>query len=74
MLLLHAAKDDDIDQVNHAVCEVQLTQGILHEALKSHGHITQPKQHAGELTEPEVTHREGCVLLRLGGHLDLPEA
>ena len=66
MLLLHAAKDDDIIQVNHAVHEIQLTQGILHE--------TQPKQHAGELIEPKVTHREGHVLLQLWSHLDLPEA
>ena len=74
VLLLHAAKDDNIIQVNHAVCEIQLTQGILHEMLKSHGGITQPKWHAGELVEPEVTHCEGCVLLRLLCNLDLPEA
>ena len=63
VLLFHAAKDDDIIQVNHAVCEIQLTQGILHEMLKSHGGITQPEQHVGELIEPKVTHHEGCVLL-----------
>ena len=63
MLLLCVAKDDNIIQVDHAVHEIQLAQGILHEMLKSCGVITQPKQHAGELVEPEVTHREGCVLL-----------
>ena len=72
-MLLHTA-NDDVVQVNHAVHEVQLTQGILHEALKGHGCITQPKWHAGELIEPEVTHHEGCVLLLFRGHLDLPEA
>ena len=63
MILLHAAKDDNVVQVNHAVCEVQLTQGILHEVLKCHWHVTQPKWYVGELIEPEVTHHEGCVLL-----------
>ena len=63
VLLLHAAKDDDIIQVNHAVREVQLPQGVLHEMLESRWDITQPKWHAGELIEPEVTHCEGCVLL-----------
>ena len=74
VLLLHAAKDNNIIQVNHAVHEIQLAQGILHEMLKSCQGVTQPKWHAGELVEPEVTHREGCVLLRLLRHLDLPEA
>ena len=50
-------------RIDHAVCEIQLTQGILHEMLKGHGGITQPKRHAGELVEPKVTHCEGCVLL-----------
>ena len=63
MLLLCVAKDDNIIQVNHTVCEIQLTQGILHETLKSHGVITQPEEHTGELIEPMVTRREGCVLL-----------
>ena len=63
VLLLHVAKDNNIIQVNHAVHEVQLTQGILHEMLKGRWCITQPEQHVGELVEPEVTHREGCVLL-----------
>ena len=74
MLLLRAAKDDDIIQVNHAVCEVQLTQGILHETLKGCRCITQPKRHVGELVGPKVAHREACVLLQFGSHLDLPEA
>ena len=74
VLLLHVTKDDNIIQVDHAVCEIQLTQGILHEMLKSHGGITQPKRHAGELIEPEVAHCEGCVLLQLRHHLDLLEA
>ena len=63
MLLLHAAEDNDIIQVNHAVHEIQLAQGILHEMLKSCRGITQPKWHVGELVEPEVTHHEGHVLL-----------
>ena len=63
MLLLSAAKDDNIIQVNHAVHEIQLTQGILHEMLKSLRGVTQPKWHVGELVEPEVTHLEGHVLL-----------
>ena len=63
MLLLHAAKDDDIIQVNHAIHEVQLPQGVLHEMLEHHRHITQPERHAGKLVEPEVTHHEGRVLL-----------
>ena len=69
MLLLHAAKDYDVVQVNHTIHEVQLPQGVLHEML-----ITQPKWHVGKLIEPEVTHREGHVLLRFQGHLNLPEA
>ena len=63
MLLLCAAKNDNIIQVDHAVCETQLIQGILHEMLKSRGDVTQPKQHVGELIELEVTHCAGCVLL-----------
>ena len=47
VLLLHVAKDDNIIQVDNTVREIQLTQGILHETLKSHGGITQPKQHVG---------------------------
>ena len=62
VLFLCAAKDDDIVQVDHAVCEVQLCQGVLHEMLECHRLITQPKQHAGKLVESEVTHHEGCVL------------
>ena len=56
MLLLHVAKDDDIIQVDHTVCEVQLPQGVLHETLEHRGCITQPEWHAGKLVEPEVTH------------------
>ena len=67
MLLLHAAKDNDIVRVDHAIREVQLPQGVLHEMLESCQHITQPKRHAdhpsSKLVEPEVTHREGRVLL-----------
>ena len=74
MLLFCAAKNDNIIQVDHVVHEIQLAQGILHEMLKGHGGIIQPKWHAGELVEPEVTHCEGCVLQRLWCHLDLPEA
>ena len=74
VLLLHVAKDDNIIQVNHTVREIQLTQGILHEKLKGHRCITQPKWHAGELVKPKVTHRESRVLLQLWSHLDLPEA
>ena len=74
MLLLCAAKDDDIIQVNHTVREIQLAQCVLHETLKGCGGITQPKRHVGELVEPEVTHCKGRVLLRLRCHLDLPEA
>ena len=74
VLLLSAAKDDDITQVNHTVHEIQFTQGILHEALKSHQGGTQPEWHAGELIESKVTHHKGRVLLQLRSHLDLPEA
>ena len=63
VLLLGAAKDDNIIQVNHAVHEIQLTQCILHKMQEGCRGITQPKQHAGELIESEVTHHEGCVLL-----------
>ena len=74
MLLLCVAKDDDIIQVNHAVREVQLAQGILHEMLKSCWGISQSEWHVGELIEPKVTQHEGCVLLQLKSYLDLPEA
>ena len=74
MLLLCVAKDYDIVQVNHTVHEVQLPQGVLHEMLECCGCITQPKWHVGKLVEPKVTHREGHVLLRFWGHLNLPEA
>ena len=74
MLLLHVAKDDDIIQVNYAVHEIQLTQGILHEMLKGQWGITLPQWHTGELIEPEATHCEGHVLPSLWSHLDLPEA
>ena len=63
MLLLRVAKDDDIVQVNHAIREVQLPQGVLHEMLESHWHIKQPERHVGKLVEPEVTHHEGRILL-----------
>ena len=74
MLLLHVAKDYYIIQLNHTIHEVQLSQGVLHEMLEHCRHITQAEQHAGKLVEPEVTHCEGCVLLRFQGHLNLPEA
>ena len=74
VLLLHVAKDNNIIQVNHTVREIQLTQGILHETLKSHRVVTQPERHVGESVKPKVTHCEGCVLLQLLRHLDLPEA
>ena len=61
-MLLHAAKDDNVIQVNNAVCEVQLPQGVLHEMLERHRCITQSEQHVGKFVEPEVTHCEGCVL------------
>ena len=63
MLLLCAAKNDDIIQVYHTLHEIQLTQRILHKALKSHWGVAQPKWHAGELIESEVTHHKCCVLL-----------
>ena len=63
MLLFHVTKDNDIVQVNHAIHEVQLPQGVLHEILESCRRITQPKWHVGKLIEPEVTHCEGRVLL-----------
>ena len=74
MLLLCVAKDYDAVQVNHAVHEIQLAQGVLHEMLECCGCITQPERHAGKLIEPEVTHCEGRVLLLFQGHLNLPEA
>ena len=63
VLLLHVTKDDDIIQVNHTVHEVYLPQGVLHEMLESHWHITQPEWHVGKLVEPKLTHHEGHVLL-----------
>ena len=42
VLLLSAAKDDDIIQVNHAVHEIQFPQGILHEVLKVTGALHNP--------------------------------
>ena len=57
------AKGDGVIQVDHAVHEVQLPQGVLHEMLEHCQCIIQSEWHAGELIEPEVTHREGCVLL-----------
>ena len=66
--------DYDVIQVNHTICEVQLPQGVLHEMLEHRGCIAQPKWHVGKLVEPEVTYREGCVLLQTRGHLNLPEA
>ena len=59
MLCLCAAKDNDVIQVDHAVWEVQLHQGVLHETLEHHWCITQPKQHAGKLIEPKGTHHKG---------------
>ena len=63
MLLLGAAKDDDVIQVDHTVHEVQLPQGVLHETLECCQHITQSEWHADKLVEPEVTYCEGHVLL-----------
>ena len=74
VLLLHVTKDDDIIQVNHAIHEVQLPQGVLHEMLESCQCITQPKWHVGKLIESKVTHHEGHVLLGFRSHLDFPEA
>ena len=74
MLLLHMAKNDDIVQVYHTVCEIQLTQRILHKVLKSHWGIAQPKRHAGELIEFEVSHHKGHALLQLRSHFYLPKA
>ena len=74
VLFLHAAEDYDIVQVDHTICEVQLTQGVLHEMLECCQCITQPERHMGKLIAPKVPHREGHVLLRSWGHLDLPKA
>ena len=74
MLLLLATEDYDIVQVDYTICKVQLPRSILHEMVKHHGSIAQPEWHVGKLIEPKVTHCEGHVLLRLRGHLDLPEA
>ena len=63
MLLLSAAKNDDIIQLNHTVHEIQFTQCILHKMLKSHWDVTQPEWHVGELEESKVTHCKGHVLL-----------
>ena len=69
VLLLSAAKDDDIIQVNHAVHEIQLFQRVLHKMLKSHRHVTQPKWHAGDLIESEVTHHKGVYCCNSGAIL-----
>ena len=69
VLLLHAAKNDDIIQVYHTVREIQLTQHILHKVLKGCWGVAQPERHAGELIESEATHRKGRVLLQLRSHL-----
>ena len=74
MFLLRVTKDYDIVQVDYTICKVQFPRGILHETLECRGCIAQPEPHAGKLIEPEVTHREGCVLLGSQSHLDLPEA
>ena len=57
------AKDNDVIQVDHAVCEVQLPQDVLHEMMECRRHITQPERHVGKHVEPKVTHHEGRVLL-----------
>ena len=61
-------------QIDDAIDQIQLTQGVLHEVLKSCQHIAEPKRHMSNLIKPQVSHHEGSILLRLGHHLYLPKS
>ena len=54
-----------IIQIDDAIGQVQLFQGVLHEALKSHWGIAVPKGHMSKLTESQISHHEGGILLGL---------
>ena len=63
-----------IIQIDDAVGQVQLSQGVLHEVLKSQWSIAEPKEHMSKLVKPPISHCEGGILLGLGCHLYLPKS
>ena len=52
-----------IIQVDDAICQVQLPQGVLHEVLESHRSVAEPKGHTSKLVKPQIVHGESDVLL-----------
>ena len=64
---------DDVVQVDDTMCQVELSQIILHHLLKCCWCIAQSKWHLFILMKPEVANGECCILFQLQAHLDLPE-
>ena len=73
MFLLQTSKHYHIIYVDDAIHQIQLPQSVLHEALEGHQNVTESKGHRSELIEPQITHGESGILLRLWHHPNLPE-
>ena len=43
-------------QVDDTICQVQLPQGVLHEALESRGSTAEPRGHTSKLIKPQIAH------------------
>ena len=52
------APEDDHIQVDEAICQIELSQCILHQMLEHHRHVTQSKGHPGKFIETKVAHCE----------------
>ena len=62
MLFLHTPKDNDIVQIDDAICQVELSQCILHKVLEGSGHVTESERHLGKFIEAQITNCECSVL------------
>ena len=74
MFLLCTTKHYHIILIDDAICQVQLSQGVVHEALKSCGGVAEPKGQTIKLIKFQISHLEDGMLLGLWHYPDLPKS
>ena len=60
-------EDNYIIQIDDAICQVELSECILHQMLEGHMCVIESKRHPGKFIEAQVTNHECGVLLQLLG-------
>ena len=73
MVFLCSGVDTDVIQVDQGELQVQVSETILHDALKCSWHIAQSVRHSKELVHTHASYGECHVLAGLLRHLYLPK-